>query len=207
MPATSFALLPNAKKGLFFAIGEESRFFVVCSLHTRGQMFLYQTPGQGPPRITGSFVNTLTRGLVGAPNERAPFRIHDAVVGFVDRCLSGLGISPLRIKDSADFSQADLGPTSAQDFISRFFWKVSNFVFEDFVLMASGTEILWRIFLKFKLFFGNIAFPLSSVLYLHDICQTNTRQQRRVCLTSEGGERQQSFTQAAPNELILGEGG
>ena len=28
-----------------------------------------------------------TRGWVGAPNERAPFRIHDAVGGFVNRCL------------------------------------------------------------------------------------------------------------------------
>jgi len=32
------------------------------------------------------------------------------------------------------------------------------------------------------------------------------RQQRQVFLTSEGGGRQQSFTQAAPNELKLGEG-
>ena len=30
----------------------------------------------------------MTRGWVGAPNERAPFRFHGAVVGFVDRCLS-----------------------------------------------------------------------------------------------------------------------
>ena len=33
------------------------------------------------------------------------------------------------------------------------------------------------------------------------------RQPRRVCLTSEGGGRQQSFTQAASNELKLAEGG
>ena len=49
---------------------------------------LYQTPGRRQPRITGRVVNTVTRGWVGAPNERAPFRIHDAVVRFVDRCLS-----------------------------------------------------------------------------------------------------------------------
>ena len=47
---------------------------------------LYQTPGQHPPRITHRIVNTVTRGWVGAPNERAPFRFHVAVVGFVDRC-------------------------------------------------------------------------------------------------------------------------
>ena len=50
-------------------------------------MCLYQTPGRRPPPITGRFVNTVTRGWVGAPNGRAPFRFHGAVVGFVDRCL------------------------------------------------------------------------------------------------------------------------
>ena len=52
------------------------------------QMCLYQTPGRRPPPITGRFVNTVTRGWVGAPNERAPFRFHGAVVVFVHRCLS-----------------------------------------------------------------------------------------------------------------------
>ena len=51
-------------------------------------MCLYQMPGRRPPRVTGRFVNTVTRGWVGAPNERAPFRFHGAVVGFVARCLS-----------------------------------------------------------------------------------------------------------------------
>ena len=87
LTAASYALLPNLKKSPFFAIGEGSRFFVACFLHTRGQMFLYQTSGRRPPRITGRVVNTVTRGWVGAPDERAPFRIHDAVVGFDDRCL------------------------------------------------------------------------------------------------------------------------
>ena len=87
LPAVSYALLPNLTKGLYFSIGKGSIFFVVCFLHTSGQMFLYQTPGRRPPRITGRLVNPVTRGWVGAPNERAPFRFHGAVVGFVDRCL------------------------------------------------------------------------------------------------------------------------
>ena len=88
LPAASYALLPNLKKGLFFAIREGSRIFVVCFLHTSGQTFLHQTPGRRLlPCITGRGVNTATRGLVGAPNERAPFRIHGAVVVFVDRYL------------------------------------------------------------------------------------------------------------------------
>ena len=41
------------------------------------------------------------------------------------------------------FSQADLGPTSGQEwFFSFFFGKVCNFFFfEDFVLIASGTTV------------------------------------------------------------------
>ena len=51
-------------------------------------MYVYQMPGRRPPPITGCFVNTVTRGLVGAPNEHASFRFHGAVVVFVDRRLS-----------------------------------------------------------------------------------------------------------------------
>ena len=51
----------------------------------------------------------------------------------------------------------------------------------------------------------NVHVPANRPLYLRYL-QTQTRQQRRVFLTSEGGRRQ-SFTQAAPNELKLGEGG
>ena len=43
--------------------------------------------------------------------------------------------------------------------------------------------------------------------FVSDVCQTYTRQQTRACLTSEGGGRQQGFTQIAPKELKLGEGG
>ena len=83
LPAASYALLPNLEQSLLLAIGEGLIIFVVCFLHTRGRKFLYQTPGPRPHRITGRFVNTATRGWVGAPNERAPFG-NDC--GFVDRC-------------------------------------------------------------------------------------------------------------------------
>ena len=88
LPAAPYALLPKLKKGLFLVIGEGSRNFVACFLHNSTQMCLCQTPGLPPPRISGRFVNTVTRGWDGAPNERARFRFHDAVVGFVDRRLS-----------------------------------------------------------------------------------------------------------------------
>ena len=124
LPAASSALLSNLEKGLFFAIGEGSRIFVACLVHSSAQMCLYQTPGRRPPPITARFVDTVTRGWVGAPNERAPFRFHGAVVVFADRCLStGLGISPLRTNIWLSFSQADFGPRSAQELFFSGFLK------------------------------------------------------------------------------------
>ena len=43
LPAASYALLPNLKKGLFFAIGEGLRIFVACILHSSAQMCLFQS--------------------------------------------------------------------------------------------------------------------------------------------------------------------
>ena len=51
LPAASYALLPDLKKGLFLATGVGSIFVVVCFLHTRGQKNMDQTPGRRPPRI------------------------------------------------------------------------------------------------------------------------------------------------------------
>ena len=79
---------PKPEKGLFFAIGEGSRNFVACFLHSSTKLFLYQTPGRRPPPITGRFVNTVTRGWVGATNERAPFKFHGADVVFFCRSMS-----------------------------------------------------------------------------------------------------------------------
>ena len=130
LPAASYALLPNLKKGLFFAIREGLRIAVTCFLYSSAQMRLYQTSGRRPPPITGRFVNTVTRGWVGAPNERAPFRFHGAVVGVVDRCLSrtrNLAASSIWLS----FSQADLGPRSAQELFSSGFLKSLKLVFKD----------------------------------------------------------------------------
>ena len=88
LPVASYALLPSLEEGLSFAIGEGSRIFVACFVHSSAQMCSYQTPGRRPPPITGCLVNTVTRGWVGTPNEHAPFRFHGAVVSFVDPCLS-----------------------------------------------------------------------------------------------------------------------
>ena len=93
LPAAPYALLPNLKKKkkTSFCYKYESQTdreflsFVFCA---SGHLFLYQTPGRCPPRITGRVVNTVNRKWVGDFNERAPFRFHDAVVSLVDRYLS-----------------------------------------------------------------------------------------------------------------------
>ena len=144
---------PKPNQRPLFAIGEESRIFVACFLHSSAQkMCLYQTPGRRPPPITGRFVNTVTRGWVGAPNERAPSRFHGAVVGFVDQCLSRTQNLAASNKHLAEFfsgrSWPKIGPGI---FFFGVFEKFEPF-FRRFVLIASGTEILRRLALKFKLF-------------------------------------------------------
>ena len=83
LPVMSYAFCPNLKKCLIFAIAGESRNFVICFLYKSGQ-----TPGRRPPHITGLRVNSVTLPWVRAPNERAPFRVHDAIASFADRCLT-----------------------------------------------------------------------------------------------------------------------
>ena len=84
----SCALCPNPKNAYFSAIGDGSRFFVICYLHTSGQMFFSQTPGRRPPYITGLRVNSVTLRSVGATNERAPWIVHAAIAVFAVRCLT-----------------------------------------------------------------------------------------------------------------------
>ena len=68
----------------FFVVQDGSRKNVNYFVHTGGQFFFYHTLGQRPSHIAGYDANTVTLGWVGAPNERTQFRIHGAVVGFVD---------------------------------------------------------------------------------------------------------------------------
>ena len=69
---------------------ERDRDVLSCVFtHQRGHSFFNsQTPGRRPPHIIGRRVNTVSLGWVGAPNKRAPFRLHDAVIGFVDQCMT-----------------------------------------------------------------------------------------------------------------------
>ena len=80
--------MSNLKNGQFLAIGEVSRFFVVCLLQTSAKLFFYQTPGQPTPHISNQGVSTVRLGWVEHLNQRITFRLHDGVVGFVDRSLT-----------------------------------------------------------------------------------------------------------------------
>ena len=136
--------------------------FVACFLHSSAQMWLYQTPGRRPPPITRRFVNTVTRGWVGAPNGRAPFRFHGAVVVFVARCLSRTRNLAASDKDLAEFFSSR---RSAHELFFSGFLKSLKHFFQRFALIASSTEIFWRVPGIFEIltFYGNIAFPLSPV--------------------------------------------
>ena len=163
MPPASYALLPNLKKGLFFAIGEGSRNFVACFLHSSAQMCLYQTPGRRPPPITGRFVNTVTRGWVGAPNGRAPFRFHGAVVGFVDRCLSRTRNLAASNKHLAEFfSGRSWTKISPGIIFLGFFEKFETFFLKICAHSERCRNLSAGIF-AILTFCGNIAFPLSPV--------------------------------------------
>ena len=131
---------PKPEKRPIFAIGEGSRIFVACFLHSTAQMCLYQPPGRRPPPITRRFVNTAIRRWVGAPSERAPFRFHGAVVGFVDRRLSRTRNLAASNKHLAEFFSGRSWPEIDPGMI--FFGVFENFetFFSKTVLIASGTE-------------------------------------------------------------------
>ena len=128
-------------------------------------MCLYQMPGRCPRPITDRFVNTVTAGRVGAPNASAPRSNFMAqwLVLSIDIC-RGLGISPLRTSIWLSFSQADIGPTPAQERFFSFFFKLWNVFFKICAHSERYRNLMAGIFEIRAFFFGNIAFPLSPVL-------------------------------------------
>ena len=119
-------------------------------------MCLYQTSGRRPPRITGRFAITVTRGWVGAPNERAPFRFHGAVVGFIDQCQSRT--RNLELTFDLSFSEADLGLTSAQELLFSFFFKFGTFFSKTCAHSERYRNLVAGIF-ELQTFLAIIAFP------------------------------------------------
>ena len=137
MPAASYSLLLNLKKGLFFAIGEGSRIFVACFLHSSAQICLYLTPGR--PRTTGLFVNTAV-----------------TTVQISWRCWFCRSMSiedpesrRFELTPKVEFFSGRSWPNICSGIMLPFFLKVSlvrNFFCKIFVLIVGDTTTLWRVF-------------------------------------------------------------
>ena len=145
------------KKGLFFAIGEGSRIFVACFLHSSGQMCLYQTPGRGPPRITGHLVNT------------AVITVH---VSWRIRCfcrstsVEDLESPRFKLKFGGVFSGRPWLNICPGNILFVFFlWTlVWNFCLGDFCAHSERYKNIMAGIVKIQICFGNIAFPWISRL-------------------------------------------
>ena len=88
----------------------------------------------------------------------------------IDDVCPGLGISPLRTSIWLSFSQADLGPRSAQElFFSGLCEKFETFFSKICAHSERYINLLAGIF-EILTFYGNIAFPLPPVLPSHGQC-------------------------------------
>ena len=124
-------------------------FCRLISTQQRPDVFVSDAwPAPATPPINGRFVSTVTRGWVGAPNRRAPFRFHDAVVGFVNRCLSRTQNLAASNKHLAEFFSGRSWPKIVPGIIFFGVFEKFETFFRRFVLIASGTEIFWRVSLK-----------------------------------------------------------
>ena len=125
-------------------------------------MFFHHTPGQLPPHDTGDGVKTVTLGWVGAPNERTQFRIQDAVVGFVNRCLSRIrNLAASNQNIGLSFFLADVGSTSAPDLFFPGFSKSSELLFFLNVLIGSVVLNIVEGILEIQTFSKQFAFPFA----------------------------------------------
>ena len=107
------------KRSLFYHQRGIENFSHLFSAQQRPNVF---DPDACPAPYTyhRPFVNIVTRGWAGAPNARAPFRFHGAVVGFVDRC-------PSRTRNLAasnlSFGRVFLRPILAQHLATKYVFR------------------------------------------------------------------------------------
>ena len=81
----------------------------------------------------------------------------------IDVC-PGLGISPLRAKIWLSFSQADLGPRSAQELFFGFIFEKFESFFSKICAHSERYGNLLAGTFEIISFYGIIAFPMSPVL-------------------------------------------
>ena len=151
---------PKPEKKVYFCHWRGIDNFCRRFLHSSAQMCLYQTPGRRPSRVTGRYVNTVTSGWVGAPNEpRSDFMAQSLALS-IDVC-PGLGISPLRIKHLAEFFSGQSWPNICPGmiFVLFFFFK-SETIFWKICAHSERYRNLLAGIVKNSNFWGNIALPL-----------------------------------------------
>ena len=100
---------------------------------------------------------------MGAP--RSDFMAQSLVLS-INVC-PGLGISPVQTNIWLSFSQADLGPRSAQERFFSFFLKSLKLFFAKICAHSERYRNLLAGIFEISTFDGNVAFPLSPVLQSH----------------------------------------
>ena len=102
--------------------------FLSSVFYTPVDRLSYQTPGRRPPRVTGRVMNTVTKGWVGAPNDRAPFRIHESS-RWLNRSMSVEDSDSRRFELNIwlSFCQADHGPIAGQELFFQLFFSSLQF--------------------------------------------------------------------------------
>ena len=109
MPTASYALFPNLFF-FFFLPSERDRdiYFAACFLHSSAQNVCVQNvfvsdAWPAPATYHRPLCEHCNQGVGRSPKERAPFRFHGAVVGFVARCLPRTRNLAASNKDLAEF--------------------------------------------------------------------------------------------------------
>ena len=164
MLSASYALLLKLQKALFFAIERDRDFCLLFCTQPRPNVFVSDA-WPAPATYHRPFCERCDQRGVGAPNERAPFRFHGAVLVLsIDVCR---GPSPLRNNIWLSFSLTDLGPTSAQIFFFPVFVQPLEPYFED-LCSKRAVQKSWRVSLTFIFSLASVVTP---VFHLRDESQ------------------------------------
>ena len=163
MPAASNALLPNLKKGLFFAIGEGSENFCrLFSTQQRPNVFVSDA-WPAPATYHRSFCEHCDQRVGRSAYRTNPCRFHGAVVGFVDRCLSRTRKLAASNKHLAEFFSGRSWPNIGPGIIFFGVFEKFETFFSKICAHSERYRNLSAGIFEIRTFYGNIAFPLSPV--------------------------------------------
>ena len=164
LPAASYGHHPTRKKKKKChrrGIDNSRRLF---SAHQRPNAFLSDA-WPAPATCHGSSYEHCDPRVGGALYEYARFRYDDAIVVFVDRCLSRTRSLAASNQTYAFFSQTDLAPPPAQDFFFCFFFSSMDFIFVKIRAHGERRRSITVGIFGIHTFYSNFAFPLASALY------------------------------------------